>query len=425
MSSIEIKELIITALNEGFQIHPDLVKVLEDQPELIPRVIEVIRKKKEYDPNNFTITLKDIESFGLNLEIDKTNLIINSERSLSDGIQVSTYEELNIMLNDRLKKMKELWLKRPNKIPLFNINYIKSKGKDETWAFALILQKISNDDYKILADDGKGVFKLKVFSKKIFDEIIPGSCVALKINPEDFSVTDFEDVEFPEVKRKKLKGKIALVSDLMIGSNKVEHLFDSLKAIKPDGIFFLGNLVDSLAYIKNGVSPLEGYKKLSEFLSTLPKRILKVIIPGHADFTGKALPQKPVSYKIAKDLYSTQNVRLLSNPSYLTIEGSSFLLYNAYYMFKTAGMTEEYAVKKLLKTRHLAPTVGSIPIVPSISDKLIIEDVPEHFFLGGGKEKIDLIYRGVWSVGVPSIKNCNCYAFLNLDKESTEWITVD
>ncbi len=85
---MKIKELIITALNEGFQIHPDLVKVLEDKPELIPRVIEAIRKKKEYEPNNFTITLKDIESFGLNLEIDKTNLIISTERSLSDGIQV-------------------------------------------------------------------------------------------------------------------------------------------------------------------------------------------------------------------------------------------------------------------------------------------------------------------------------------------------
>jgi len=156
----------------------------------------------------------------------------------------------------------------------------------------------------------------------------------------------------------------------------------------------------------------------------LPKRILKVIIPGYADSTGKALPQKPVSYKIAKDLYSTQNVRLLSNPSYLTIEGSNFLLYNAYYMFKTSGMPEQHTVKKLLKTRHLAPTVGSIPTVPSISDRLIIEDVPEYFFLGGGKERIDLIYRGVWSVGVPRIKDCGCYAFLNLDKESTEWIAV-
>ncbi|MDP8023406.1 MAG: hypothetical protein ACP5LF_01450 [Nitrososphaeria archaeon] len=424
MSSNEIKELIITALNEGFQIHPDLVKVLEDRPELIPKVIEAIKKKKEYEPNNFTITLKDIESFGLNLEIDKTNLIISAEISLADGVQVSTYEELNIMLNDRYKRMKDLWLQRPTKTSLFGLNFIKTKGKEEMWSFALIVQKISNENYEILADDGKGVFRLKISNKRVYDEIMPGSCVAIKINPSDFSVTDFEDVEFPEVKRKKIKGKIALISDLMLGSNKVEPFFDSLKAIKPDGVFLLGNAVDSLAYIKNGISPMEGYRKVSELLSELPKRIIKVIIPGHTDSTGKALPQKPVSYKVAKDLYSAQNVRLLSNPSYLTINSSNFLLYNAYYMFKSSGMPEQHIVKKLLKIRHLAPTLGSVPIVPSVSDRLIIEDVPEYFFLGGGKEKVDLIYKGVWSVGVPSFKECGCYAFINLEKENTEWIQV-
>ncbi len=350
--------------------------------------------------------------------------MISSERSLADGVQVSTYEELNIMLNDRFKKMKELWLQRPTKTSLFGLNLIKSKGKEEMWGFALIVQKISNENYEILADDGKGVYRLKILNKRIYDEILPGSCVALKINPADFSVTDFEDVEFPEVKRKKIKGKIALISDLMLGSNKVELIFDSLKAIKPDGVFLLGNVVDSLAYIKNGISPLEGYKKVSELLSELPKRILKVIIPGHADSTGKALPQKPVSYKVAKDLYSAQNVRLLSNPSYLTINGSNFLLYYAYYMFRASGMPEQLTVKKLLKIRHLAPTVGSVPIVPSVSDRLIVEDVPEYFFLGGGKEKVDLIYRGVWSVGVPSVKECGCYSFLNLDKESADWVQI-
>ncbi len=422
MSSNEIKELIITALNEGFQIHPDLVKVLEDRPELIPKVIEAIKKKKEYEPNSFIITIKDIESFGLNLEIDKTNFVISSERSIADEVQISTYEELNIMLNDRFKKMKELWLQRPTKTTLYGLNFIKNKGKEEMWSFALVIQKISNERYEILADDGKGVFRLKVSNKRIYDEILPGSCLALKINPTDFSVTEFEDVEFPEVKRKKLKGKIALISDLMLGSNKVETIFESLKVIKPDGVFFLGNVVDSIAYIKNGISPSEGYNRLAELLSELPKRVIKVIIPGHFDSTGKALPQKPVSYKVAKDLYSAQNVRLLSNPSYLIINGSNFLLYNAYYMFKASEMSEQTLVKKLLKIRHLAPTLGSVPIVPSVSDKLIIEDVPEYFFLGGGKEKVDMIYKGIWSVSAPSVKECGCYAFVNLDKESAEWI---
>ena len=183
MSYDEIKDLVVYALNEGFQIHPDLIRVLQDQPELIPKVIEVISKKKEYGSSELTITLKDIESFGLNLEIDKTNLVINSERSLSDGLQVSSYEEINLALSSRFKKMKELWMQRPTKTPLYPVGFILSKGKEAMWSFVMVVGKSMKKGLEALVDDGKNVYSLKVSSVKVFEGLIPGMCAAVKVNP--------------------------------------------------------------------------------------------------------------------------------------------------------------------------------------------------------------------------------------------------
>ncbi len=425
MSYDEIKDLVVYALNEGFQIHPDLIRVLQDQPELIPKVIEVISKKKEYGSSELTITLKDIESFGLNLEIDKTNLVINSERSLSDGLQVSSYEEINLALSSRFKKMKELWMQRPSKTPLYPVSFILSKGKEAMWSFVMVVGKSMKKGLEALVDDGKNVYSLKVSSVKVFEGLIPGMCAAVKINPDGATIEDYEDVEFQEIKRKKAKGKIALISDLLIGSNRVDGLFSSIKSAKVDGVLFLGNIVDSYAYIKNGLPPAEGYRQAAKLVSSLPSRILKVFVPGPLDSTGRALPQKPLSYKVAKDLYSTQNSRILSNPSYVTINNSLFLLYNAKYLLESLPeYREEEAVRKVLKIRHMAPSFGTIPVVPFSSDKLIVEDVPDYFFVGGGREKVDFIYRGVWSVGVPSYKACKCYAIVDLGKESVEWVSA-
>ncbi|MGC8568765.1 MAG: hypothetical protein ACP5LW_02010 [Nitrososphaeria archaeon] len=423
MPEDDIKELVKTALNEGFQLHPDLVRAVEEQPELIPKVLEVIKKKKEYG-GGFIIGLKDLESFGLNLEIDRVNLVISSELSLTDGLQASSFEELNIMLNDRFRRMKDLWMQRPNKIPLLRIEYILSKGKEELWSFVLVLKKVANAKFEIYVDDGKGTHVLSAASRKIFDELVPGSCVAVKVNPQNKTITAFEDVEFPEVKRKPLKGKIAVISDIMIGRNRVEDLINSVRSARPDALVLLGNIVSSRSYIGSGLSPAEGYRRVAELLSEVPKRVLKIVIPGHEDMTGIGLPQRPPSYRVAKDLYSLQNTRLLSNPAYVTLNGSTFFIYHASHYLRAFNADEQEALKKMLKMRHAAPMLGALPLVPSSSDRMIIDPVPERVIAGGGSERVDFSYRGVWTVGVPSYSACGCFGLLNLEKEAIEWVRV-
>ncbi len=145
----------------------------------------------------------------------------------------------------------------------------------------------------------------------------------------------------------------------------------------------------------------EQYSKLADLLNLLNNEINIFLIPGNHDLVRIAEPQ-PVLPKEIRSMFN-DNVRFLSNPSYISIEGMKILLYHGMslndLMDLIRGMKYDNVLKmmeELLKRRHLAPFYGrNVPLAPTPEDFMVIEEVPDIFVTGHIHVHRTGIYHGV------------------------------
>jgi DNA polymerase II small subunit len=148
-----------------------------------------------------------------------------------------------------------------------------------------------------------------------------------------------------------------------------------------------------------------------------------VMIPGNHDAVRLAEPQ-PAFDEELRSIMSAHDARIVSNPSTVTVEGVSVLMYHGVSLDEViAELPEEkasyddphLAMYQLLKKRHVAPQFGgNIRLAPEPEDHLVIEDVPDIFHtghvhkLGYGKyHNVLAINSGCWQAQTAFQKTMN------------------
>ena len=188
------------------------------------------------------------------------------------------------------------------------------------------------------------------------------------------------------------------------GNSKIRKL-----GLQTKYVMFAGDVVDGVGIFPNQEDELsildvrEQYNTFASFLEKIPEDVSIVVIPGNHDHVRPAEPQPIIEAIYAPELHGLQNVKMLPNPSQVSLHGVRTLLYHCTSLpdilnhlpgLKTEKPSE--VMIKMLQARHLAPVWGSrTPIAPEPEDNLVINSIPDIFH-GGHIHINDMaLYNGV------------------------------
>ena len=418
------------ALNKGFQIHPDALKILEnvDVKELKHIIKEVIKEKTRQ--NLFLINQDDLEEFlGIKEDVD----LENEHRILSDPTSKITSAEgvngFNKLFSNRFSKLKQIISNRPEAKMLKSINFVITTKQDNyVYVCGLLSERNSQRNVtKLKIDDLTGSMETVVFDKdlqKTANELLMDQFVMLKVKLSKNGGFFTKEIIVPDVpdhfsNRSKSETYAVFLSDLHVGNKFfMEKEFDSFVSwlSNPDPIarkvrfvILAGDVVDGVGVYPNQDKELdcltieEQLTKLEEVLSKIPKNIKVFIVPGNHDPGRRALPQPAYPEKYSQNLRKHENFFLVGNPAMISLNGVKVLVFHGQsiddIVKTTPGLSYDNPTKvmrQLLKSRHLSPIYGSqTPIAPEVEDMMVIDEVPDIFHVGHVHIVGFDMYRGV------------------------------
>lgn len=405
------------ALNKGFQVHPDALKILEniDVKQLEQIIRDVVREKAR--KKLFLINQNDLESY---LGIKDDGAIQNDHKILFDPTsQITTGEGVigyNSLFASRFKKLRQIISNRPESRLLKTISAVKSvKSEDDIYICGLVNSKsLERNISKIVLEDPTGIIEGIVFDtdlQKTVGTLLSDQLVMVRISMGKDSGYIIKDVILPDIpdhapNRSETEAYAVFLSDLHIGSKYfLEEEFTEFISwlSSPDPIarkirFILvgGDLIDGVGIYPNQDKELvcqtieEQLRKTQELLEKIPKHIKVFIMPGNHDPGRRAIPQPAIPKKYNSVLWEKENFFMIGNPSMISLNGVKVLMFHGQsiddIVKTTPGM--EYAhpanvMKHLLKARHMSPIYGSqTPIAPEKEDLMVIDDVPDIFHVG-------------------------------------------
>ncbi|MEM0149868.1 MAG: DNA-directed DNA polymerase II small subunit [Candidatus Micrarchaeaceae archaeon] len=142
------------------------------------------------------------------------------------------------------------------------------------------------------------------------------------------------------------------------------------------------------------------YQMLAEYIEAIPDYIHVFVLPGNHDAVQRAEPQPPFPEELLN--IKLNNVHMVSNPSTLILNKLNVLTYHGTSLdsiiSSVPGMSyarPEEAMLELLKRRHLSPVYGGNIIVPTQTDNLVIDEVPDIMHMGHIHKNGFLEYHGV------------------------------
>lgn len=210
---------------------------------------------------------------------------------------------------------------------------------------------------------------------------------------------------------------IASLSDIHVGSktfrkDEFKRMISWIKSSSEDSkqlkyLVLSGDVVDGIGVYPGQendlelLNPVDQYGMLAELISDIPSDVQVFLMPGNHDVVRLPEPQPMFSDKIASMF--PDNTVMLPNPYTLHVENKSVMIYHGMSLndmvelipganFDTIGK----AVEELLRRRHLAPKYGGkTPLVPSMEDRHVIEEVPDVFITGHVHSHAIGNYRGV------------------------------
>ena len=166
----EVTQVLNYALNKGFQIHPDALKILENVnvKELKHIIKEIVKEKTKQ--SLFFINQDDLEGF---LGIKEDVSLENEHRILSDPTSKITSAEgvngFNKLFSSRFSKLKKIVSNRPAAKMLKSINsVITTKLDNYVYVCGLLSERNSQRSVtKLKIDDLTGSMEIIVFDKDL------------------------------------------------------------------------------------------------------------------------------------------------------------------------------------------------------------------------------------------------------------------
>jgi len=454
-----------------------IINFLVDQGELIDESIEQsIEKILKYSPQNelkdrllafFKNKFPDVDttSFFSSFFVNKNNQgRVSILKSHEKNPSKRSVQDFVKYFNIRFKSLEKILKSRSELTGLTSISRIKQKSDRETVSIIgmisdkaetrnghimLTLEDLSgsikvliNKDNKELIDLGKdlsfdeviGVVGTSgsdiVFSNTIIFPDIPLS-KELKKSPYDNYAVFISDFHAgSNVFLKKEFHKVLLWLNAKLGSPAQREI-----AAKTKYLFIVGDLIEGVGIYPGQENDLEilstkdQYDYVADLLSKVPKHIKIIICPGNHDVGRIAEPQLPIPSEYAQKLSLMENVILVSNPSYVSIDvsdefsGIDVLLYHGYSLIYYADAISSIRANGgqklvddimiyLLKRRHLAPSHGATLYVPdTYEDPLVIDPIPDIFATGHIHRAQSKTYRNVTCI------NCSGWGAITEDQE--------
>ncbi len=358
------------------------------------------------------------------------------------------YKDFVTVFRDRLERLGSKLRGRVNHRPATSIAQMPGGGAVGMVGLVNDIRSTASGHWLIELEDATGTFPWLVMKDReyadVVEELLCDEVLAMEGTLADDSGIAFVDsLYFPDVPRTHQPStadrhvQAALISDVHVGSQEFMHdawtaFADWLHTEQAQHVEYLliaGDMVEGVGVYPNQDEELdivdiyEQYEAFNEYLKLVPGDIEIVMIPGNHDAVRLAEPQ-PGFDETLRGIMSAHDAQIVSNPSMVTLEGVSILMYHGVSLDEViaelpaekASYEEPHkAMYQLLKKRHVAPQFGGhTRLAPEERDYLVMEEVPDIFHtghvhkLGFGKyHNVLAINSGCWQSQTDFQKSVN------------------
>ena len=358
------------------------------------------------------------------------------------------YQQFVTTFRDRYERLSKLLGGRVNHRPASAIQSMGGGSEAEMIGLVNDVRSTASGHWLIELEDTTGTFPALVMKDReianMVDDLLVDECIAVQGTLADDSGIMFVDSLFvPDVPRTFRPStadrhvQAALVSDIHVGSqefmadawNRFADWLHTEEAETVEYLLIAGDMVEGVGVYPDQdkeldiVDIFDQYEAFSEHLKAVPGDMEIVMIPGNHDAVRLAEPQPGFDEEL-RSIMSAHDCRITGNPSTVTIEGVSVLMYHGVSLDEViAELPEEKAsydephkaMYQLLKKRHVAPQYGGkMRLAPETKDYLVIDEVPDIFHtghvhkLGWGKyHNVLSVNSGCWQAQTAFQKKVN------------------
>ena len=367
-----------------------------------------------------------------------------TDRSTGTG----AYEDFVTLFRDRYERLRGMLSSRVSHRSASSLEAATGGGDAGMIGMINDVRSTANGHWLIELEDPTGVFPALVLSDReiadlvnelVLDEVI-GVIGTLS---SDGGIIFVDEIYFPDVPRTfqpttaDRHVQAALISDVHVGSqefmadtwHEFAHWLHTDEAAPVEYVLIAGDMVEGVGVYPDQDEELDivdlydQYEQFAEHLTELPGDLEIVMIPGNHDAVRLAEPQ-PAFDEELRGIMSAHDATITGNPSTVTIEGVSVLMYHGVSLYelitelpaeKASFDDPHTAMYHLLKKRHLAPQYGGhMRLAPEERDYLVIEEVPDVFHTGhlhklgvGRYHNVVAINSGCWQAQTSYQKSNN------------------
>ncbi|WP_227353012.1 DNA-directed DNA polymerase II small subunit [Haladaptatus salinisoli] len=358
------------------------------------------------------------------------------------------YDDFVAVFRDRFQRLSGKLRGRVNARPTNAVAEMPGGSDAAIVGMISDIRSTANGHWLVELEDTNGTFPCLVMKDKEFaglvDELLLDETVAVEGSlSSDAGILFVDSLHFPDVPRTYQPStadrhvQAALISDVHVGSQEFEidawQRFTSWlhtdEAQHVEYLLVAGDMVEGVGIYPNQdeeldiVDIFDQYEQFSEHLKEVPDDMEIVMIPGNHDAVRLAEPQPGFDDEL-REIMDVHDARITGNPSTVTIEGVSVLMYHGVSLDEViaelpaekASYDEPHkAMYQLLKKRHVAPQYGGhTRVAPEERDYLVIDEVPDIFHtghvhkLGFGKyHNVLAINSGCWQSQTDFQKSVN------------------
>ncbi len=382
-------------------------------------------------------------------EIDPEQLSVEIDGDMTgQSTGTGEYSDFVAVFRDRYERLSKQLRGRVNHRPTDALESLP--GNEEAAIVGMVsdIRSTASGHWLVELEDTNGTFPTLVMKDRpiadLVSELLLDEVIAVEGTlADDGGILFVDSLHFPDIPRTYEPStadrpvKAALISDVHVGSQEFKadawHRFaDWLHTDNAEGVEYLliaGDMVEGVGVYPDQDEELDvidvydQYERFSEYLKEVPGDMEIVMIPGNHDAVRLAEPQPAFDSELRQTM-SAHDARFTSNPSLVTIEGVSVLMYHGVSLDEViAELPDEKAsydephkaMYQLLKKRHVAPQYGGhTRLAPEKQDYLIIDEVPDVFHaghvhkLGYGKyHNVLTINSGCWQAQTDFQKSVN------------------
>jgi DNA polymerase II small subunit len=358
------------------------------------------------------------------------------------------YGDFVAVFRDRLERLSRKLRSRVNHRPTEALRSMPGGSEAATIGLVDDVSSTKNGHWILDVEDTTGTFPCLVMNDREFaadvETTLHDEVVGVEGTLADDGEILFVDaLHFPEVPRNNEPStadrhvRAALVSDVHVGSQEFradawERFADWLHTPQAAAVEYLliaGDMVEGVGVYPGQdeeldvVDVYEQYERFSEHLKSVPGDLEVVMIPGNHDAVRLAEPQ-PGFEEDLRGIMSAHGATVTGNPSTVTLEGVSVLMYHGMSLDEViAEFPEEEAsydhperaMYHLLRKRHVAPKFGGKNrLAPEDRDYLVVDEVPDVFHTGhvhklgyGSYRNVLTINSGCWQAQTDFQKSVN------------------